>query len=211
MSYTVNAATLAPVSASISTPVRPPASVAVHSITADELPSIRTSTSTHDSDRGWHSGISSDVRLAAMMPARRAVAKIGPLGPWASPPSDGRPSSVTISGGKRTVARAVADRLAPGLFDETSTMRATGAPRSSARWVKADGAGGSAGRAVGVSAFLGMFRPLQASMSSDVNSKRCWRSFPRRSISETSPSPPPSTSPVPNSLVCSSLTSDTCS
>eukprot|EP00588_Corethron_pennatum_P036522 CAMPEP_0194342666 /NCGR_PEP_ID=MMETSP0171-20130528/93684_1 /TAXON_ID=218684 /ORGANISM="Corethron pennatum, Strain L29A3" /LENGTH=34 /DNA_ID= /DNA_START= /DNA_END= /DNA_ORIENTATION= len=34
MSYTVNAATLAPVSASISTPVRPPASVAVHSITA---------------------------------------------------------------------------------------------------------------------------------------------------------------------------------
>jgi hypothetical protein len=62
MSYTVRAAMLAPVMASISTPVL---CVTRHShwMTATDDPAIVMSTFTESSGRGWHRGMSSLVRL----------------------------------------------------------------------------------------------------------------------------------------------------
>mmetsp|Transcript_63347 Transcript_63347/g.125237 ORF Transcript_63347/g.125237 Transcript_63347/m.125237 type:complete len:241 (-) Transcript_63347:140-862(-) len=79
ISYTVSAATVAAVRASISTPV-----AAVHVAVASMSRACasgrsRRLTATCDSATGWQSGMSSDVRFAAMMPARRAVTSTLPL------------------------------------------------------------------------------------------------------------------------------------
>ena len=81
----VSAATEAAVSASISTPVGPVVSH-VASIATPVRPAVRQcamSIVTCVSASGWHSGMRSAVRLAAMMPAIRAVANTSPF--FASP------------------------------------------------------------------------------------------------------------------------------
>src|SRR3954452_19489025 len=114
----VRQATETAVSASISTPVGPvtfplartrqPGSFALGSI----------STVTFDSARGWQSGISSAVRLAAMMPAMRAVPSTSPF--LALP--DTIRSSVALV--MTTRPSATASRSLAGLSD-TSTIRAS--------------------------------------------------------------------------------------
>src|SRR5213078_3613782 len=76
-----------------------------------------SSTSTCASGSGWQSGTRSAVRLAAMMPARRATASASPFGSapaaiWAS-----------VAARMRTSPRATASRRVTG-FGDTSTMRA---------------------------------------------------------------------------------------
>ena len=83
MSYTVNRATWTAVSASISTPVGPTVStVAVHStegakcsVSSNQAKSIATRVNAS----GWHSGMSSLVFFAAMMPATRAMPSTSPF------------------------------------------------------------------------------------------------------------------------------------
>ncbi len=120
----VRAATLAAVSASISTPVCPASRQRARMRTASGA-SACSSSLTLVSSSGWHSGISSWVRLAAWMPAIRATAKTSPLG-W--PPSW---ISCRVSGRMRTTASAVASREVTA-FSVTSTMLAR--PWES-RWV----------------------------------------------------------------------------
>ncbi len=57
------------------------------------------------SGRGWQSGINSCVRLAAIIPATRAVASTSPFG--------ARPSTISasVSGARNTLPRAVASRV----------------------------------------------------------------------------------------------------
>src|SRR4051812_38699455 len=79
---------------------------------------MTASTSTWSRPIGWHSGISSPVRLAARTPAMRAVPSTSPLG--ASPSATTR----AVAGDMRTTARATARRWVTGL-SPTSTMRAS--------------------------------------------------------------------------------------
>src|SRR5437870_2282922 len=76
-----------------------------------------TSTSTCASGSGWQSGTRSAVRLAAMMPARRATASASPFG--------SAPAAIcaSVAGRMRTSPRATASRRVIG-FGDTSTMRA---------------------------------------------------------------------------------------
>ena len=67
ISYTVSAATLAAVSASISTPVSPWQRTSLRMCRAAS--SISNEMSTFVSSNGWHIGISSLFFFAAMMPA----------------------------------------------------------------------------------------------------------------------------------------------
>ena len=102
MSYTVNPVTLTAVSASISTPVWPlTRTVASISTPAPSSDGTR-STEMPLTGSGWHSGISSWVRFAAMIPAMRAVASTSPFG--------ARPSTIiaSVSGRITTRPRAVA-------------------------------------------------------------------------------------------------------
>src|SRR5215210_692378 len=101
--------------ASISTPVWALVRASATSTTAAS--STSAVTSTNDSGSGWHSGISSAVRLAAWMPAMRAVPITSPLG--ASP----RATAAAVSGAIRTTARASARRSVTSL-PPTSTIRA---------------------------------------------------------------------------------------
>ena len=97
---------------------------------------------------GWQSGISSAVRLAAMIPAMRAVWNTGPLAvtmsapdpAWSAPFPPAPVSRSRTAGGSDTSARAVAVRVVAPLA-ETSTMR--GSPAAS-RCVKPDPPAGSA-------------------------------------------------------------------
>ena len=118
MSYTVSAATLAATSASISTPV----SAVVFTFVAIETPFShrRRVTAMCDSGTGWHIGINSAVRFAAMIPAVRATSSGSPFGFFGSARSTG--------GDITTKALASASR-AVRAFDDTSTMRAW--PRAS--------------------------------------------------------------------------------
>src|SRR5688572_32136770 len=77
------------------------------------------------SGRGWHKGISSPVRLAAMMPAIRAAARASPLAKV--PERRAARASADIA----TSPRAVAARAVAALAD-TSTMRAS---PSAERWL----------------------------------------------------------------------------
>src|SRR5690348_3073662 len=83
-------------------------------------------TCTDDSASGWHSGIRSDVFLAAMMPASWATASTSPLAAFLSR------ISARVAGCMTTLAFAVAMRSVTSL-SPTSTMRAL--PRSS-KWVR---------------------------------------------------------------------------
>ena len=86
-----------------------------------------SSTSTDDKGNGWHSGISSAVRLAAMMPASWATLSTSPF------PTSLRSISANVSGRISTRPEAVAIRSVTAL-PVTSTM--TALPVSS-KWVKA--------------------------------------------------------------------------
>ena len=124
MSYSVRAATLAAVSASISTPVTPRVRTVACTTTLSRCGS--RSTVTLLNGNGWHRGTSSGVRLAAMMPAIRATARASPLGrsPFAS--------SSTTSGRVTSTAWAVASRDVTA-FSLTSTMCAVPSSRTCVR------------------------------------------------------------------------------
>src|SRR5579872_3054416 len=100
MSYTVSAASAHAVSASISTPVRCSAWTSLVSSISPRSRSTSALTSTELSGSWCASGISSSVRLAAMMPATRAVPSTSPFG--ASPAF----TASAVSRETRTVARA---------------------------------------------------------------------------------------------------------
>src|SRR5580704_2390809 len=121
----VRQATETAVSASISTPVWPDTFTRAVTRMPGSLASGVTSTSTCDNNRGWHSGISSWVRLAAMMPAMRAVPSTSPF--LASPLRTMSSVFAVIS----TRPSATATRSVMALAD-TSTMWAS--PRVP-RWV----------------------------------------------------------------------------
>src|SRR6266498_1975557 len=82
MSYTVRPATAAAVNASISTPVLSTVRTRARMVTAQRLASRAKVTSQPVIRSGWQSGIRSDVRLAAMMPAVRATPSTSPLADW---------------------------------------------------------------------------------------------------------------------------------
>src|SRR5882757_3677307 len=109
----VRAATDAAVRASISTPVL--AVVAAEAVMATPLFVTVVITSMKVRGSGWHIGMSSDVFLAAWMPATRATSSGLPLGFL------GRALSTFFE--RATNAEAVASRRVAGLA-LTSTMRA---------------------------------------------------------------------------------------
>ena len=109
----VRAATDAAVRASISTPVL--AVVAAEAVMATPLFVTVVITSMKVSGSGWHIGISSDVFLAAWMPAMRATSSGLPLGFFGS--------ALSTAFERATKAEAVASRRVGG-FALTSTMRA---------------------------------------------------------------------------------------
>ena len=86
---------------------------------------MRKLTSTLPTSSGWHSGISSGVRLAAWMPATRATASTSPL--LIAP----RATSDVVSGRMCTRPRTTARRWV-GSLGVTSTIRAL---PSGSRWV----------------------------------------------------------------------------
>src|SRR5688572_16810626 len=109
-------------SASISAPVR----ATVRTVASIAKPPRRgsTATSTCVRGRGWHIGMASAVRLAAMTPARRATSATPPLRSFPDRASRMAAAEITMR------PRATASRAVTGLA-ETSTIRA--APCAS-RW-----------------------------------------------------------------------------
>src|SRR4051812_41240419 len=103
--------------ASISTPVRALVRASAISVTVPSEGSTVTVGSTCVSGSEWASGISSSVRLAAWIAARRATVATSPFG--ASPAA----TRAAASGDMRTTARARAQRDV-STFSETSTIRA---------------------------------------------------------------------------------------
>src|SRR5262245_27310797 len=128
MSYSVRQATDTAVNASISTPVLPATATLAVTATALRAGSASSVTAILEIDSGWQSGMSSWVRLAAMMPAIRAAASTSPLGAL--------PSRIisSVAGSITTSPLAVASRSVTAL-SETSTIRAR---PSSSRWVIRD-------------------------------------------------------------------------
>src|SRR3984957_7045191 len=122
----VRQATETAVSASISTPVWPETFTRAVTRTPGNVASGVTSTSTCDNSRGWHSGINSWVRLAAMMPAMRAAPSTSP---FLALPSRTMSSVFAVIS---TRPSATATRAVAGVA-ETSTMWAS--PRAP-RWVR---------------------------------------------------------------------------
>src|SRR5687767_259162 len=116
----VRAATDAPVSASISTPVRWWTAVTHSTMSASELAGA-IAMSQRSRPSGWQNGMSSCVRFAAIVPATIAVWNTGPFA--VLKPEAARASNA--SRGKRTTAAARATRRV-GDFALTSTM--AGAP-----------------------------------------------------------------------------------
>ena len=111
----VSRPTCTAVSASISTPVRPVHSAVTSQRTRLAASSRVNSAATRDSAMGWHSGMRSDVRLAAMMAASRATPSTSPL---AALPSRMRAS---VAGCMRIQPSATAVRRVSAL-PPTSTM-----------------------------------------------------------------------------------------
>jgi len=116
MSYTASAAMLAPVSASISTPVRWMLRTA-HSIRSALSVSHSIDTRQPSIGSGWQNGISSCVRFTAMVAAMIAVSTTGP---FALRRPEARRLAATAAG-KRTRDSATASRAVTGLAD-TSTI-----------------------------------------------------------------------------------------
>ena len=162
MSCSVSPATETAVSASISTPVRPVVLAVAVTPMVPAPESRSNSTVTEVSASWWHSGISSLVRLAAPMPASRAVARTSaffsggvvtvfspagspdpPRGAAAAPP--GRLSAATMrttSGRVRKTPSATAMRRVSDL-SPTSTIRTR---PSGSRCVRPPGFSGAPGR-----------------------------------------------------------------
>ncbi len=111
----VSAATLAPVSASISTPVL--CVTATAQVMRRPPRALATSIFTFDSGNGWQNGISSCVRLAASTPAMIAVSNTGPF--FVRCPL--RLSSRATLAGSCSSASALASRRVTAL-SPTSTM-----------------------------------------------------------------------------------------
>ena len=116
MSYTVSAATVAPVSASISTPVRCVVRT-VQSIRNSRSPAQSMAMLHPSIGSGWQKGIRSHVRLTAMVPATIAVSTIAPF----LLRSLLARNCAATSAGKRTRHSALAARAVAGLA-ETSTI-----------------------------------------------------------------------------------------
>src|SRR5437879_8301706 len=114
----VRQATDTAVSASISTPVGPVTLTVARTMQPGSFLSGVMSRVTFDSASGWQSGISSEVRLAAMMPAMRAVPSTSP---FLALPDTIRSSVVLLM---TTRPSATASRSVAGL-SETSTIRAS--------------------------------------------------------------------------------------
>src|ERR1700733_6277593 len=129
----VRQATETAVSASISTPVGPVTLTAARTTQPGSLASGVMSSVTFERASGWHSGISSEVRFAAMMPATRAVPSTSPF--FALPETIS--ASVALLMTTRPSATAV--RSVAGLA-ETSTIRA---PPLASIWVSAGSALGA--------------------------------------------------------------------
>ena len=123
MSYKAKPAVATEVSASISTPVR--SAVRTVAVIVTQSAPNSSSTVTPWMATGWHSGISSGVRLAAAIPAIRATASASPLGRFSA-----RSRAIT-SAVVRSTPDAHASRTVTCLA-ETSTIRA--APLAST-WV----------------------------------------------------------------------------
>src|SRR5215470_7552755 len=134
----VRQATDTAVSASISTPVGPVTLTVACTMHPGSFASGVMSSSTLDSASGWQSGISSEVRFAAMMPAIRAVASTSPF--------LALPETISSSVALRITTRpsATATRSVAG-FAETSTIRAS--PLLS-MWVRAPALDGFLGIAL---------------------------------------------------------------
>ena len=109
----VSAATLAATIASISTPVT--AVVAALAVMFTPFPAIFAVISIWLSGTAWHMGINSEVRLAAMIPARRAASSGSPFGLRAS-------SAITLGDMATNAVASAARRV--GCLPDTSTMRA---------------------------------------------------------------------------------------
>src|SRR5882724_9552653 len=124
----VRHATDTAVSASISTPVGPVTFTLARTMQPGSLLSGVMSSVTFDSASGWHSGIRSEVRFAAMMPAIRAAPSTSPF--LALPETIS--SSVALL--MTTLPSATAVRSVAGLAD-TSTIRASPA---ASMWVRAE-------------------------------------------------------------------------
>src|SRR5258705_883601 len=118
MSYTVRPATAAAVSASISTPVLSTVRTRAWMVTVERLSSRAKLTSQPVIRRGWQGGMSSGVRLAAMIPAVRATPSTSPLAVC--------PARIAwrVAGRIFTITCATASR-AVSFFGETSTIRAS--------------------------------------------------------------------------------------
>src|SRR3954447_9006750 len=125
----VRQATDTAVNASISTPVGPVTLTVARTTQPGSLRSGVISTVTFDNASGWHNGIRSEVRFAAIMPASRAAPSTSPF--LAFP--DAIRSSVALR--MTTWPSATAVRSVAGLA-ETSTMRASPLPSI---WVRAGG------------------------------------------------------------------------
>src|SRR5262249_27694442 len=152
---------------SISTPVRQVARAVAVMVSAAS-PSGAMTTSTASSGRGWQSGIRSAVRLAAWMPASRAVSRTGPLGP-----RSGR-ARARVAGLMLTRAAATARRAVVGL-SPTSTMRAPSGPRcDSGRLIltMVPGAGALGRRVADSSPTSGAAKPCRTLLSSPVSGPR---------------------------------------
>src|SRR5579862_5653890 len=117
----VRAAVLTAFRASISTPVLP-VTFTCAAIARRPAPTTVKSIATTWIGNGWHMGITSAVRFAAMMPATRATASTSPLTIFPAR------ISCSVRGRMRMTPRATASRSLIGL-SLTSTMRAR--PRAS--------------------------------------------------------------------------------
>src|SRR5438105_3064468 len=120
----VSAATAQAVIASISTPVFASHRTMARTSTVPALRSRSNVTSTELIARGWASGMSAGVCLAARTPATFAVVSTSPFGNARST------SLVSVAGFIRTVATATASRTLTR-FAPTSTMEM---PPVSSRW-----------------------------------------------------------------------------
>src|SRR5438270_3362961 len=114
----VRQATVTAVNASISTPVGPATFTLARTRQPGSFASGSMSTVTFDNASGWQSGISSEVRLAAMMPAMRAVPSTSPF--LALPETISSSVALVMT----TRPSATASRSVAGLA-ETSTIRAS--------------------------------------------------------------------------------------
>src|SRR5258705_347295 len=112
MSYTASAPTLHATIASISTPVRALVRASATSVTVPASGSTVTAGSTCVNGSECASGISSSVRLAAWIAARRATVATSPF--CASPAGTAAAAGVVGGGGEGGAARAVAGGGGPG-------------------------------------------------------------------------------------------------